>query len=181
MISIANEKQNITKQPKKHKNQKGILNVQPNKFVFRGKKQTCSNEKLCSAWLKPIKPVQIYSCPVVRDVRGGMLWGGTGEGRGFLSICLIFQVIFSPPLESATPWALDQSCEHQVSPHNLSLKAIIIIIIIRSFRPSHWGKIWALLSLDKWNADGQSYKELQAITGGWGSAWGCAWSGVNDR
>lgn len=174
MISIANEKQNITKQLKKHKNQKGILNVQPNKFVFREEKQTCSNENLCSAWLKPIKPVQIYGCPVVRGVRGGMVWVG---GRGFLSICLIFQVI-PPPLESATPWALDQSCEHQVSPHNLSLKAIIII---RSFRPSHGGKIWALLSLDKWNADSQSYKELQAITGGWGSAWGvcmkwCEWS-----
>lgn len=56
-----------------------------------------------------------------------------------------------------------------MSPHNLSLKAIIII---RSFRPSHGGKIWALLSLDKWNADSRSYEELQAITGGWGSAWG---------
>lgn len=90
MISIANEKQNITKQPKKQKNQKGILNVQPNKFMFREEKQPCGNGNLCSAWLKPIKPVPIYSCPVVRDVRGGMLWEG-----GFLIICLIFQVI--PP------------------------------------------------------------------------------------
>lgn len=44
IISIANEKQNITKQPKKQKNQKGILNVQLNKFVFREEKQTCSNQ-----------------------------------------------------------------------------------------------------------------------------------------
>lgn len=73
MISIANEKRNITKQPKKHKIQKGILNVSPNKFVFTEEKQTCSNENLCSTWLKPIKPVQIYSCLVVRGVRGGML------------------------------------------------------------------------------------------------------------
>lgn len=134
MISIANEKQNITKQPKKLKNQKGILNVQPNKFVFREEKQTCSNENLCSVWLKPIKPIQIYQWLEVSEVGCSERGGG-----GFLSICLIFQVT-APPLESATPQALDQSCEHQVSPHNLSLKAIIIIII-GSFRPSHGGKI----------------------------------------
>lgn len=74
MISIANEKQNITKRPKKHKNHRlHILNVHPNKFVFREEKQTWSIENLCCAWLKPIKPVQIYSRPVVRGVGGGML------------------------------------------------------------------------------------------------------------
>lgn len=100
MISIANEKQNITKWPKKPKNQKGILNVQPNKFMFREEKQTCSNENLCSAWLKPIKPVQIYSCPVVSGVRDGMLW--VGGGRGFFSTSYVPGNPPPTPPESAT-------------------------------------------------------------------------------
>lgn len=59
-----------------------------------------------------------------------MLWGG----RGSFSLCLIF--LFSS--WKCTPWAFDQSCEHLVSPHNLSLKAIIII---RSLRLSHRGNM----------------------------------------
>lgn len=45
---------------------------------------------------------------------------------------------FSPPFSCKhTPWVLDQSCEHKVPLHNLSLKAIII----RSFRLSHRGNM----------------------------------------
>lgn len=83
--------------------------------------------------LKPIEAFQIYSCLVVWAVRGEVLWGG-GAGWGSFSLCLIFR--FSS--WKCTPWAFDQSCEHQVSPHNLSLKAIIII---RSLRLSHRGNM----------------------------------------
>lgn len=58
-----------------------------------------------------------------------------GSSEGSFSFTSHFPGIFlllSPSLlKSTTPWALDQSGEHQVSPHNLSLKGIII----RSLRP----------------------------------------------
>lgn len=68
----------------------------------------------------------------------------------------------SPPSTPHPPQALDQSAEHQVSPHNLSLKGIII----RSLGPEA-EKYEGLLSLDKWNTDAASRKGLRAIRGRW--------------
>lgn len=60
----------------------------------------------------------------------GCSWGAEG-----LLVYVLFSVFFSS--RKCTPRALDQSCKHQVSLPNLSLKAIII----RSLGLSHRGNM----------------------------------------
>lgn len=82
------------------------------------------------------EPTEPLGCADAQWVQLSEAGSSVGGGGGSFSFTSYFSGIFPSLLpisleKRTTPWALDQSGEHQVSPHNLSLKGIII----RSFRP----------------------------------------------